>query len=127
MKMADEEGFEALRGKEFEKEHAAEGESHEEAVDPLGADPASISPIALGFLPWKDLDGKKSTGGRFHRSQIIPEDTDTARITHGFDLLVNAHPTEARIGSKEGLDFVFERIELGGPMGRRRSRESLLL
>jgi murein DD-endopeptidase MepM/ murein hydrolase activator NlpD len=127
MKMAHEEGFEALRGEEFEKEHAAEGKGHEEAVDPLGGDPAGISPIALGLLRWKDLDGKKSSGGRLHRSQVIPEDTDAARISHGFDLLVDAHPTETRIGFKEGMDFIFERIELGGPIGGRRSRENLLL
>jgi hypothetical protein len=127
MKMAHEEGFETLRGEEFEIKHTAEGEGHEEAVGPLRGDPAGISPIALGFLGWKDMDGKKSPGGRFHRSQIIPEDTDTARITHGLDLLVETHPAETRIGFKEGLDFIFERIKLGSPIRRSTGRESLLL
>src|SRR5512135_3078717 len=106
MNMADEEVFKALRGKEFDIEHAAEGKDHEEAVDFLRRDPASISPIALGFLCWKDLDRKKSSGGILHRSQIIPEDADAARIAHGLDLLADAHPTETGVGLKEGLDFV---------------------
>jgi hypothetical protein len=127
MKMAHEEGFEALRGKEFEIEHAAEGKGHKEAINSLGGDSAGISPITLGFLSWEDLDGKKSSGGIFRRSQIIPEDTDATRITHGFNLLVDAHPTETRIGFKEGLDFFFERIDLRDPMGGRGRGEILLL
>jgi hypothetical protein len=65
--MAHEEGFEALREKEFEIEQAAEGEGYKEAVDSLGGDPTGISPIALSFLRWKDLDGKKSSGGRLEK------------------------------------------------------------
>jgi hypothetical protein len=126
MKMAHKEGFEALRGKEFEIKHPAEGKGHEEAVDSVGGDSACISPIALGLLGWKDLDGEKSPGGRLHRSQIIPEDTDAARIPHGFNLLVDAHPTETRIGFKEGLDFLFERIKFGSPIRRDGSGEGLL-
>ena len=125
--MADEEVFEALRGEEFEIEHAAEGKDHEEAVEFLRRDSAGISPIGLGLLGWKDPNGKKHLGGRLNRSQIIPEDTDAARVTQGVNLLVNAHPTETRIGLKEGLDFIFEGIELGGPVGGRRGREGFLL
>jgi hypothetical protein len=127
MKMAHEEGLEALRGKEFEIKHTAEGKGHEEAVNPLGGDPAGISPIALCLFRGENPNRKKCFRGRLNRSQIIPEDTDTARITHSFDLFMDAHPAEIRIGFKEGLDLIFERIKLGSSIRRDRGGEGLLL
>ena len=47
MNMADEEVFKALRGKEFDVEHAAEGKDHEETVGSLGGDSAGEGPITL--------------------------------------------------------------------------------
>jgi len=127
MKVTTEEVFKTLGGKEFDIEHAAEGEDHEETVNPLGRDSAGIGPIDLRLFSGKDLDGKKRLGGSSNRSQIIPEDTDAPWITHGSDLLVDTHPAQTRIGFKEGLDFIFEGIEFGGPILGRKGGEGFPL
>ena len=127
MKVTTEEVFKTLGGKEFDIEHAAEGEDHEETVNPLGRDSAGIGPIDLRLFSGKDLDRKKRLGGSSNRSQIIPEDTDAARVAHRLDLFVDAHPAQPRVGFKESLDFVFERIELGGPGWRRRNGQGFFL
>ena len=116
MKVSTEEVFKTLGGKEFDIEHAAERKDHQEAVNPLGRNSAGIGPIDLSLFSWKDLNGKKLLGGVSNRSQVIPEDTDATRVTHGLDLLMDAYPAQTRIGFKKSLDFIFERIKLGGPL-----------
>lgn len=125
--MAAQEVFKTLRGKEFDIEHAAEGKDHEEAVDSLGSNSAGVGPIGLGLFRREGANGKKRLGRRFHRPQIIPEDTDAPRVTHGLDLLEDTHPAQPRMGFKEGLNLVLEGIELGDPIVRRNRREGLLL
>ena len=125
--MADKEVFKALRGKEFDIEHAAKGEDHEEAVDALGGNSAGIGPIALCFLCWQDPNGKKGFGGRLKRSQIIPQDRDAARVAQRLNLLEDPHAAQSRIGFNKGLNFFFKGVELGGPGVARNGGEGFLL
>ena len=89
--MADEEVFKALRGKEFDIEHAAEGKDHEKAVDSLGRDSAGVGPIGLSLFRWHDPNGKKRFGGRLKGSQIIAKNRDATRVAQGLDLLKDTH------------------------------------
>jgi len=125
--MAGHKMLDGLGMEEFEIEHPAKGEDHDEAVDPLGGDFTGIGPVALSLFPWGGLNVEKGFGTGPKGPQIIAKDTDASRVAELLNLLVNTHGAHRGVTIQKLTDLLFEGIELGGPWLTRRSREGLLL
>jgi hypothetical protein len=116
-----------LGREEFEVEHPAKGEDHDETVNSFGGDFTGIGPVALSFLRRGGLNVEKGFGGKPQGSQVISKDTDASGVAEFSDLLVNPDSAHRGVMIQKLTDLLFEGIELGGPWLTRSSREGLLL
>lgn len=125
--MAGHKMLDALGREEFEVEHPAKREDHDEAVNSFGGDFTGIGPIALGFFPWGGLNVEKGFGTGPEGPQVISKDTDAPGVAEFLDLLVDTHGAHPGVMIQKLTDLILEGIELGDPWARRRSGEGLLL
>lgn len=110
--MAAHKMLDGLGGEEFEVEHAAKGEDHDETVNSLGGDFTGISPIALSLLPWGGLNVEKDFGTGPQGSQVIAKDADASGVAQCSDLLVDANGADPGVMSEQITDLILEGIEL---------------
>ena len=125
--MAGHKMLDGLGREEFEVEHAAKGEDHDETVNSFGGDLAGIGPIALSFLCRGGLNVEKDFGSGPEGPQVISKDTDASRVAELLNLLVNTHGAHRGVMIQKLTDLLLEGIEFGGPWLRRNSGEGLLL
>ena len=109
--MAGHKMFDRLGREEFEVEHPAKGEDHDEAVDSLGGDFASISPINLSLLSGSGLNVEKGFGRGSEGPQIISKDADPSRVTELLNLLVDTHGADRGVMIQKLTDLILEGIE----------------
>ena len=125
--MAGHKMLDRLGRDEFEVEHPAKRENHDETVNSLGGDLAGIGPIALSFLSRGGLNVEKGFGTGPQRSQVIAKDTDASGVAESLDLLIDAHGADPGVMTQRLTDLILEGIEFGGSWLTRRSGEGLLL
>lgn len=127
MALASEEMFEAFLEREFEVEHAAVTEHHDEGGKPaLGiadADQTARSEVDLGAFPGSEGQGQE--GGltrRSHRPDMIGKDGILAGIAFGFEELKQLNGAVI-VAPQEVADAGLVRVKLAG---RRRSGGALV-